>query len=168
MEAKFFLIGPKDFKIKYTWFTSAMQATGSNTIVCDDVFVPESHTLALSDIREGKTPGGKLHAHPIYRAPWISYAALTFATPMLGAALGAYEMFRDWTKTRRAGRGGAAIAELTSIQVRMARAAADLDAAELLLRRAIDVAQAPVPPSLRIPARARCATARAPQNFASA
>ncbi|MGO9699161.1 MAG: acyl-CoA dehydrogenase family protein [Xanthobacteraceae bacterium] len=160
-EAKFFLIGPNDFKIKDTWFTSAMRATGSNTIVCDDVFVPESHTIALSDIREGKAPGGKLHAHPIYRAPWISYAPLTFTTPMLGAAQGAYEMFRDWTKSRRAGRGGAALAELTSVQVRMARAAADLDAAELLLRRAVDVAQAPVPPSLDARARAMRDCARA-------
>ncbi len=98
-EAKFFLIGPKHFKIKDTWFTGAMRATGSNTAVCDDVYVPESHCLALSDVREGKTPGARLHDHPIYRAPWVSYAPLTFATPMLGAAQGAYELFRDWTKT---------------------------------------------------------------------
>jgi len=153
MEAKFFLIGPGEFAIKDTWFTNAMRATGSNTIVCDDVFVPSDFTLALSDIREGKTPGAKLHSHPIYRAPWISYAPLTFMAPMLGAAQGAYELFRDWTKTRRAGRGGGAIAEIGSVQVRMARAAADLDAAELLLRRAVDTAQAPVPPSLEIRAR---------------
>jgi 3-hydroxy-9,10-secoandrosta-1,3,5(10)-triene-9,17-dione monooxygenase len=152
-EAVFFLIRPKEFKIKDTWFMSAMRATGSNTIVCDEVFVPDNHTLALSDIREGKTPGAKLHPHPIYRAPWISYAPLTFATPMLGAAQGAYEEFRDWTKNRRAGRGGAVVAELASVQVRMARAAADLDAAELLLRRAVDAAQAPVPPSLAVRAR---------------
>ena len=151
--ARFFLIGPNDFKIKDTWFTSAMRATGSNTAVCDDVYVPEGHTLALSDVREGKTPGGRLHDHPIYRAPWVSYAPLTFTTPMLGAAQGAYEMFRDWTKTRRASRGGFAVAEITSIQVRLARAAADLDAAELLLRRAVDVAQAPTPPSLALRAR---------------
>jgi 3-hydroxy-9,10-secoandrosta-1,3,5(10)-triene-9,17-dione monooxygenase len=152
-EAKFFLIGPKDFKIKDTWFTGAMRATGSNTAVCEDVYVPESHSLALSDIREGKTPGSRLHDYPIYRTPWISYAPLTFATPMLGAAQGAYELFCDAAKTRRAGRGGFPIAEVTSLQVRLARAAADLDAAELLLRRAIDVAQAATPPSLALRAR---------------
>jgi 3-hydroxy-9,10-secoandrosta-1,3,5(10)-triene-9,17-dione monooxygenase len=152
-EAKFFLIGPKDFKIKDTWFTGAMRATGSNTAVCEDVYVPEGHSLALSDVREGKTPGSRLHDHPIYRTPWISYAPLTFATPMLGAAQGAYELFCDATKTRRAGRGGFPIAEVTSVQVRLARAAADLDAAELLLRRAIDVAQAATLPSLALRAR---------------
>jgi 3-hydroxy-9,10-secoandrosta-1,3,5(10)-triene-9,17-dione monooxygenase len=151
-EWTFFLVGPSDFKVVDTWFTGAMRATGSNTAVCDDVFVPVSHTITLSALREGKGPGGKLHAHPIYRAPFISYAPLTFVTPMLGAAQGAYETFRDWTKTRR-GTGGVAIAEITSIQVRLARAAADLDAAELLLRRTVDVAQAPTPPALTIRAR---------------
>jgi 3-hydroxy-9,10-secoandrosta-1,3,5(10)-triene-9,17-dione monooxygenase len=152
-DAKFFLVGPNDFKVKDTWFTIAMRATGSNTGVCEDVYVPEDHTLALSDVREGKTPGSRLYDHPIYRAPWVSYAPLTFATPMLGAAEGAYEHFRDWTKTRRASRGGFAMAEATSIQVRLARAAADLDAAELLLGRALETAQAPTRPSLALRAR---------------
>jgi 3-hydroxy-9,10-secoandrosta-1,3,5(10)-triene-9,17-dione monooxygenase len=151
-EWTFFLIERKDFKIVDTWFTGAMRATGSNTAVCEDLFVPESHTVRLSQLREGKGPGGALHANPIYRAPFISYAPLTFVTPMLGAAQGAYETFRDWTKTRR-GTGGVALAEITSIQVRLARAAADLDAAELLLRRVVDTAQAPTPPSLALRAR---------------
>lgn len=151
-EAVFFLVRPGHYKVIDSWFTSAMRATGSNTAICDGVFVPESFTARLSDLREGRGPGGVLHAHPIYRAPFISYAPLTFVTPMLGAAQGAYEMFRDWIKGRRAARGGA-VAEFASIQVRLARAAADLDAAELLLRRVVDVAHAPVPPSLAIRAR---------------
>jgi 3-hydroxy-9,10-secoandrosta-1,3,5(10)-triene-9,17-dione monooxygenase len=159
-EWTFFLIGPKDFKVVDTWFTGAMRATGSNTAVCDNVFVPASHTIALSELREGNGPGGKVHANPIYRAPFIAYAPLTFATPMLGAAQGAYEIFRDWTKTRR-GTGGVAVAEITSIQVRLARAAANLDAAELLLRRAVDVARAPTAPSLAIRARSMRDCARA-------
>jgi 3-hydroxy-9,10-secoandrosta-1,3,5(10)-triene-9,17-dione monooxygenase len=150
--AGFFLVRPGDYTVADSWFTSAMRATGSNTAICADVFVPENFTVWLSDLREGKAPGGALHGHPIYRAPFIAYAPLTFVTPMLGAAQGAYQLFRDWTKERRALRGGA-IAEIVSVQVRLARVAADLDAAELLLRRAVDVAQAPKPPSLAIRAR---------------
>ncbi len=151
-EWTFFLVGSKNFKVVDTWFTGAMRATGSNTAVCDEVLVPESFTVRLSDLREGKGPGGALHAHPIYHAPFIAYAPLTFVTPMLGAAQGAYELLRDWTKTRR-GTGGVVLAEITSIQIRLARAAADLDAAELLLRRAVDTAQSPTPPSLQLRAR---------------
>ena len=57
-----------------------MCATGSNTAVCDDVFVPESHTVQLTVLREGAGPGGALHAHPIFRAPIVAYSALAFAT----------------------------------------------------------------------------------------
>jgi 3-hydroxy-9,10-secoandrosta-1,3,5(10)-triene-9,17-dione monooxygenase len=152
-EARFFLVRPADYQIKDTWFTTAMRGTGSNTAICDDVFVPADHTLALSALREGKTPGGKLHENPIYRAPWISYAPLTFTAPMLGAAQGAYETFRAWIQTRKAGRGGMPLAEVTSVQVRLARAAADLDAAELLLRRAVDTARSESPAPLELRAR---------------
>jgi 3-hydroxy-9,10-secoandrosta-1,3,5(10)-triene-9,17-dione monooxygenase len=152
-EAMFFLIPPGEYKVVDSWFTVAMRATGSNTAVCEDVFVREDFTIRLSDLREGRAPGGKLHAHPIYRAPFISYAPLTFVTPMLGAAQGAYEMFRDWTKGGRRGTRGGVLAEMTSVQVRLARVAADLDATELLLRRAVEVAQAPTQPSLELRAR---------------
>ena len=166
-EWTFFLIAPGDYKVVDTWFTGAMRATGSNTIVCENLFVPESRTLRLSALREGKGPGGVLNANPIFRAPFITYAPLTFVTPMLGAAQGAYEMFRDWTRTRR-GTGGVALAEITSIQTRLGRAAADLDAAELLLRRAVGVPQAPTPASLALRARSMRDFSRAAELCISA
>jgi 3-hydroxy-9,10-secoandrosta-1,3,5(10)-triene-9,17-dione monooxygenase len=140
-----FLVPPGSYKVADTWFTSGMRATGSNTIITEDVLVPASRVVRVSDLRVGKGPGGALHANPIYRAPFFSFAPLTFAAPILGAAQGAYAYFRDWSRERKAGRG-IAVAALTSVQVRLARAAADLDAAELLLRRAAEVPQAPAPP----------------------
>jgi 3-hydroxy-9,10-secoandrosta-1,3,5(10)-triene-9,17-dione monooxygenase len=166
-DAGFFLVRPGDYKVADSWFTSAMRATGSNTAICDEVFVPDGFTVRLSDLREGRAPGGALHGHAIYRAPFIAYAPLTFVTPILGAAQGAYELFRDWTKERRASRGGA-VAEIVSVQVRLARVAADLDAAELLLRRAVEVAQAPRPPSLAIRARSMRDFSRAAELCVSA
>jgi alkylation response protein AidB-like acyl-CoA dehydrogenase len=62
--------------------------------------------------------------------------------PMIGAAQGAYKLFRDWTRRRKT-MEGAAMAEKTSVQVRVARAAADIDAAELLVRRAVAATDAP-------------------------
>jgi 3-hydroxy-9,10-secoandrosta-1,3,5(10)-triene-9,17-dione monooxygenase len=147
-----FLIPPDAYTVEDTWFTTGMCATGSNTIVTDNVFVPESRATRVADLREGAGPGGALHAGAIYRAPLISYAPATFATPMLGAAQGAYELFRDWTRTRQA-TGGGAVAESANIQIRLARVAASLDAAELLLRRTIEVAQAATPASVELRAR---------------
>ena len=141
-EWKFFLVPTGEFTVRDTWFTAGMRGTGSKTIVVDDVFVPESRVLTLTALRDGKTPGSAIYSDIIYRTPFFYYAPISFAPPMLGAAQGAYEMFREWTKTRKTP-DGTPLAEKTSVQVRMARVAADIDAAELLLRRAVHVTDAP-------------------------
>ena len=141
-EWNFFLVPPGEFTIRDTWFTAGMRGTGSKTIVVDDVFVPESRVLSLTALRDGMTPGGAIYNETIYHTPFFYYAPISFAPPMLGAAQGAYEMFREWTKTRKT-QDGTPLAEKTSVQVRMARVAADIDAAELLLRRAVEVTEAP-------------------------
>ena len=61
-----------------------------------------------------------------------------------------------------------AIAEIPSIQVRLGRAAADLDVAELLLRRAVDTAKTPSPPSLALRARTMRDCARSAELCVSA
>jgi alkylation response protein AidB-like acyl-CoA dehydrogenase len=138
----FFLVPPGDYTVRDTWFTAGMRATGSKTIVTDNAFVPHSRTLRLPELRDGKTPGSALYPDVIFHTPFFYYAPISFAAPMLGAAQGAYELFREWTKKRKT-QTGAAMAETTAIQVRMARAAADIDAADLLLRRAVSVTDAP-------------------------
>ena len=81
-----FVIAPDQYEISDTWFTSGMRATGSNTIVTEDVFVPAAHVLRMSDLREASGPGRRSARGGIYRLPFMSYAPLSFATPMLGAA----------------------------------------------------------------------------------
>jgi alkylation response protein AidB-like acyl-CoA dehydrogenase len=141
-EWKFFLVAPGDYTVADTWFTAGMRGTGSKTIVTDNVFVPSGLVLKLAELRDAKTPGSALYKDVIFHTPFFYYAPISFATPMLGAAQGAYEHFREWTKTRKA-QDGSALAEKASVQVRMARAAADLDAADLLLRRAVGVTDSP-------------------------
>jgi 3-hydroxy-9,10-secoandrosta-1,3,5(10)-triene-9,17-dione monooxygenase len=136
-----FLIPPGDYKVRDTWHMAGMRGTGSNTIVTEDAFVPASRVLSLPDLRLGNGPGGALHEDPIYHTLFFHYAPLTFAAPMLGAAIGAYRHVREWTKGRKAP-DGTPLAERTSLQVHLARAAADLDAAELLLRRTTQVPHA--------------------------
>ncbi|HEX3936669.1 MAG TPA: acyl-CoA dehydrogenase family protein [Xanthobacteraceae bacterium] len=141
-EWRFFLVPQGEYAVRDTWFTAGMRGTGSKTIVVADAFVPDSRILSLADLRSGKTPGAAIYNDIINRTPFFYYAPISFASPMLGAAQGAYEIFRDWTKTRKT-MDGTPLAEKTSVQVQMARVAADIDAAELLLRRAAGVTEAP-------------------------
>ena len=74
-----------------------MAATGSNTVVTDAAFVPDTHVLSLADLREGRTPGGALYPDVrLYRSPHIAWAPLTFVLPMLGAGQAAYEEYVAW------------------------------------------------------------------------
>lgn len=141
-EWKFFLVAPGDYTVRDTWFTTGMCGTGSKTIVAENAFVPSERVLKLTELRDGKTPGSAMYKDTIFHTPFFYYAPISFATPMLGVAQGAYEHFRDWTKTRMT-QDGSSLAEKTSVQVRLARAAADLDAADLLLRRCVNVTDAP-------------------------
>jgi alkylation response protein AidB-like acyl-CoA dehydrogenase len=141
-EWKFFLVPPGQYTVRDTWFTAGMRATGSKTIVTDNAFVPDGLVLRLTDLRDGNTPGGAIYSDIIFHTPFFYYAPISFVTPMIGTAQGAYETFREWTKTRKA-QDGSSVAEKTAVQVRMARAAADIDAAELLVRRVVNVTDAP-------------------------
>ena len=116
-EWSFFMIPPGDYTVRDTWSTAGMRGTGSNTIVTDDVFVPDARVLRLSDLRQGKGPGAALHQSLIFRTPFFFYAPLTFAAPMLGAAQGAYAHFREWTKPRKSV-DGSAVAEKTACRCR--------------------------------------------------
>jgi 3-hydroxy-9,10-secoandrosta-1,3,5(10)-triene-9,17-dione monooxygenase len=143
----FFMVPPGKYSVRDVWHTAGMRGTGSNTIVVDNVLVPDGHVLSLADLRTGKGPGATVNLGALYRTLFFFYAPLTFAAPMLGAAQGAYEHFREWVKTRQSV-DGSMVAEKTATQVNMARVAADLDAAELLLRR---TALAPFGPQAQWP-----------------
>jgi 3-hydroxy-9,10-secoandrosta-1,3,5(10)-triene-9,17-dione monooxygenase len=147
---RWFLVPREEVEVADTWFTAGMRATGSNTVLSDAVFVPETRVIRQADLIEGSCPGAAVNRGALYRWPWVAYAPLTFAAPMLGAAQGAHADFCEWT-ARRTNALGARVAEVTSVQVALARAAAQLDAAQLLLAR---IAEAPEPPSLELRARA--------------
>jgi 3-hydroxy-9,10-secoandrosta-1,3,5(10)-triene-9,17-dione monooxygenase len=148
----FFLLPPSDYEVLDTWHTIGMRGTGSNTIVTDDVFVPALRALSMEDLREGTGPGSDTNDVPLYRLPWVSFAPLSFVTPMLGATQGAFEALRDWTRARIT-KTGAAMADLPTVQLRMSQAAADIDAVELVLRRAVAATLETERPSLELRAR---------------
>ena len=155
-----FLLAPGEYTVRDTWFTAGMRGTGSNTVITENVFVPNSRVLRIADLIAGNGPGSPpAGTHSVFRLPFYFYSALTFLAPMLGAARHAYESLRDGLKAKGAAPGSAALK--TSVQVGLARVAADLDAVELLLRRALRVSEAAEPPASTLVARtlrdyARC------------
>jgi 3-hydroxy-9,10-secoandrosta-1,3,5(10)-triene-9,17-dione monooxygenase len=141
-DMRLYLVPVSELKQDDTWYCAGLRGSGSNTAVLDDVFVPEHRSVSFSALREGCSPGSKVNANPIYRAPFIAVHSYALLGPVLGLARGAYDEFVQWTRRRYLTYTGLAIAQHVPVQIRIAEIAAQIDAAELLARRAFALARA--------------------------
>ena len=136
------LVPVAELKQDDTWYCAGLRASGSNTAVLDNVFVPEHRSVSFSVLREGCSPGSKVNANPMYRAPFIALHSYALLGPVLGVARGGYAEFVQWTRQRYLTYTQLAIAQHVPVQIRVAEIAAQIDAAELLARRAFAMARA--------------------------
>ena len=131
-----FLLPASDYVIDDVWDTVGLRGTGSNDIVVDGAFVPEHRSLSFSDVFRCACPGQEVNPAPLYRLPFGSMFSYAITTPIIGMAIGAYEAHVAYQRERvSAAYVGQKAAEDPFAQVRVAEAAAELDAAWLALER---------------------------------
>jgi 3-hydroxy-9,10-secoandrosta-1,3,5(10)-triene-9,17-dione monooxygenase len=124
-----------------TWYCAGLRATGSNTSILDDVFVPEHRSVSFGTLRDACSPGSKVNTNPIYRGPFLAVHSYALLGPALGAARGGYSDFTQWTRQRYLTYTQINIAQHVPVQIRLAEIAAQIDAAELLARRSLATAR---------------------------
>lgn len=153
----FLLVPAGQYVIEDTWHVVGLAGTGSKTLVLDDVFIPGHRVLTFPDATSGKTPGGHYYAEEgLFNMPLLTGIPSCLAAAGVGAAKGALAAYVDHVGgrvTRGAVAGGNnRMAEFPTIQLRVAEAAASVDAAcEILLR---DVARAQALAQARVEGRA--------------
>ncbi|MFG2552058.1 acyl-CoA dehydrogenase family protein [Streptomyces sp. NPDC048581] len=132
--------------VEDTWDTVGMRATGSNTVVLDDVLVPAARVVD----RDAVFGGRPVDSPDTPIAPLAAVNGLTFVVPALGAAQGALAELARYLggKLRNVsatpgvpGPGGT----LASHEMTLARSAAEIDSARLLLTRIAELADAQGP-----------------------
>jgi len=141
-DMRLYLVPVSQVKQDDTWYCAGLRGSGSNTSVLDDVFVPEHRSVSFSTLRDGCSPGSKVNTNPIYRTPFIAVHSYALLAPVLGLARGGYADFTAWTRKRYLTYTQLAIAQHVPVQIRVAEIAAQIDAAELLARRAFALARA--------------------------
>ena len=141
-DMRLYLVPVSQLKQDDTWYCAGLRASGSNTSMLDDVFVPEHRSVSFSVLREACSPGSKVNTNPIYRTPFIAVHSYALLGPVLGLARGGYAEFVQWTRKRYLTYTQLAIAQHVPVQIRIAEIAAQIDAAELLARRAFTTARA--------------------------
>lgn len=125
----FVVIPLAEARIEDTWYASGLAGTGSNDIVVEKLFVPEHRVLGISRLRGGPTPGSAVNPGYLYRLPVFAAFPFTLIGPALGAARGALDAVVDGLAARKSV-AQVRLAEQQSVQLRIARVAAQIDAAE--------------------------------------
>ena len=141
-DMRLYLVPVSELKQDDTWYCAGLRGSGSTTAVLDNVFVPEHRSVSFSLLRDGCSPGSQVNASPIYRAPFIAVHSYVLLAPVLGLARGGYADFTMWTRKRYLTYTQLNIAQHVPVQIRVAEIAAQIDAAELLARRALALARA--------------------------
>lgn len=136
-DARMALIPMAGLTIHDTWRMAGMRATGSNTVTCEDVFVPDHRVLRMADALAGEYPA-ELGDEAAYRS-WMPTLGLLLTSPLLGIARAALEHVRS-----AAGEKGIPAttfrrqADSPGFQIRLAEAAQRVDTAYLHALRAAD------------------------------
>lgn len=150
-EHRMALVPKSDFEIEDDWFVSGLAGTGSRSVRVREVFVPDHRTLPSRLIMGGPSPGSVVNDAPLYRMPPLTVGTKVFTGPALGIARGALEVIEDEMRERKSV-GGVAMAELPTVQLRVAEAGAEIEAARALLLKdcadALSIAEAGGVPDL--------------------
>ncbi|MCG7597546.1 oxidoreductase [Mycobacterium sp. PSTR-4-N] len=127
-----------DVQIKDTWYVAGMRASGSNTIIADEMFVPEHRLSSMLPV----ISGGYLEQYPdnpFYRAAFAPMLVLVLVGPQLGFGRAALDIAVGKAS-------GKALAytnierqtDSVAFQLLVADAAAKIDTAHLHAYRAAD------------------------------
>lgn len=93
------LIPRADFHVEDTWYVAGMRGSGSNTIVVDDVFVPEHRFMSVLPFITGEYIADHPDA-PFYRSALGPTFVLAIVGPQLGLGRAALDIVRHKGATK--------------------------------------------------------------------
>lgn len=135
------LVPRGDVEIDDNWYAMGLAGTGSKNLMLEGAFVPAYRTLPLRKVGGGAAGGGRADVPPLYRLPHFPTVPFLFLSTGLGAAESLLEVtIADIGQ--RTSRLGVKIADMQSIQLRIAESAAEIDCARMIIMR--DTAEAMV------------------------
>jgi len=150
-EARAFLVPSKDCKRIDNWNVAGMRGTSSNDMELKDVFVPNYHSVLVSDLLNGTAPGGKVHANPKYSMPLFPFILGEVVPVMVGAYRGAATTYKKMIEERFITFNAAKAASKQTAQIRVGHGMAGAQIAEDLLSIYANTLETTSPEMLRQP-----------------
>jgi 3-hydroxy-9,10-secoandrosta-1,3,5(10)-triene-9,17-dione monooxygenase len=131
------LIPKSDFEVVDTWFVSGLRGTGSKAVRIEGAFVPEYRIVRNEDLAVNDTFGAREYDSPWYRVrnPLMSVLNHAILAPVIGMARGVLDTFDERAQKRIEPLVFEPATDRPGPQLRYAEASAEIDVAEMLLRR---------------------------------
>ena len=140
VDHRFALLHRSQYEIVDTWHAMGLSGTGSKDVVAKDVFVPDSFTLAALDFNGRPHPGRAANTSPLFYLPMLALGPYVLSGVLLGCAMGAYEATVGPARKRNATTTGMPLGASQAIQIKVAEAAALIDAAAMIMQQACTTA----------------------------
>ncbi len=132
-EVMTFMVPAKDVEIADVWHMTGMAATGSNDMICKDVFVPDYRAMPLSEFYEGDTAGTRANG-TFYSLAILPFVYCEVMGVYAGALRGAVDAFDATLRKRARAHTGAAVHERQFSHVQLGEAHVAADVAEQLMQ----------------------------------
>jgi 3-hydroxy-9,10-secoandrosta-1,3,5(10)-triene-9,17-dione monooxygenase len=140
------LVPRGEYEIVDDWQVLGMRSTGSKSVRASEVFVPEHRALCMYDIRGGNEfPGARSNPNPMFRVPLAALGSHCLAGAGVGNAQAALELTVEAIKERSTNYTAMRMRDFQAVQLRVARAGAQVDAARLVIRADCHEASAGTP-----------------------
>lgn len=134
-----FLLPNSDYTVLDTWFVAGLEASGSKTVEVKEQFVPAHRTILLPELMGILPPKVATNTGLLYRSPLLSMFPLLLSALLLGTTQRAYETLRDTHRNKSTAYTNEQVAGFTHQQIRLAEIAMELEAAQALHRKALDI-----------------------------
>jgi|LauGreDrversion4_2_1035121.scaffolds.fasta_scaffold47286_3 3-hydroxy-9,10-secoandrosta-1,3,5(10)-triene-9,17-dione monooxygenase len=135
-ERRFFLVPQSQFRSLDNWDTYGLTGTGSHDVEVKDAFVPDHRSVSAEVFAAGQNlPGATLYENPLYAMPTFAAFAYVLSIVPIATSKAVVEQFTAAMRARASTYTGTRLAELSSVQARIAEAAACVEFAETVVRR---------------------------------
>ena len=135
-QRRFFLVPRPDFQSLDNWHAYGLGGTGSHDVEIKDAFVPAHRSMAAEVFAAGQNvPGARVYDNRLFQMPAFAAFAYVLSSIPLGTAKAAVGQFIEGMRKRVGTYTGVRVAELSSVQARIAEASACVEFAEVVLRR---------------------------------
>jgi len=129
------LVPRGEYEIVDDWHVLGMRSTGSKSVRATEIFVPEHRALSMYLARGGgEFPGARGNPNPLYRVPLSALGSHCLAAAGAGNAEAALELTIEAIRERSTSYTAMRMRDFQAVQLRVAEAGAQIDAARLIVR----------------------------------